>query len=467
MDTDYAEFRKEPPPVTGDKFVPGWGQDHNVQTRLPSGGMLSFNTSTLDIADFDAMRVNPQINSSLNLMKVMLHRVPWRLEAPEKYRKTIEDNLKDMWPELVSAACPALWAGHSPIVLEYENDFNGRIALAKCKDLHPGSVTINWKEVEGWRPPGAESAPKIKVYDGINLPGQGAIPAINTLWYPLMMQAGNYHGTSLLRSAYVPWFLSNIVHLYNNRYLERFGEPVVVARAPLDERRQDPDDETKSVSGLQVAESVMASIRNRASVALPNDHDPESGHYDYTLEYLEGQLRGVDFERYLTRLDEEMSLAVFTPLLLYRTADVGSYNLGETHMRVFLWSVNHLIDDFLRYVNRYVVRRLVDVNFGPTRRNEVKIRSHHLGTEAEATLRQMITALIQRGDYDVNEEDLSLALSVDVTRNEMPVSDRAQQVLQREQFDHQTERDDATADREVAAAEAASNASNVEEPSPA
>jgi hypothetical protein len=51
-------------------------------------------------------------------------------------------------------------------------------------------------------------------------------------------------------------------------------------------------------------------------------------------------MRGADFERYMTRLDEEMSIGLFTPILLLRTADVGSYNLGQGHMQIYLWMLN-------------------------------------------------------------------------------------------------------------------------------
>jgi hypothetical protein len=49
------------------------------------------------------------------------------------------------------------------------------------------------------------------------------------------MQNGDYYGKKLLRPAFTSWFFSMLVHLFANRYYERFGEPTPVGRAPFDD----------------------------------------------------------------------------------------------------------------------------------------------------------------------------------------------------------------------------------------
>ena len=157
------------------------------------------------------------------------------------------------------------------------------------------------------------------------------VPPENCFWYALLMESGDHYGRKLLKPAFPSWFFSQIIHLYVNRYFERFGEPIPVGRAPFDAEIDDGSGGT--ISGKAAMENVLEGIRNRAIVTLPSDrtNNPQGGKtdYEFTIEYLESQMRGADFERYLQRLDEEMSLGIFTPVLLYRTADALGMIEGE------------------------------------------------------------------------------------------------------------------------------------------
>ena len=113
--------------------------------------------------------------------------------------------------------------------------------IDKFKDLPPEVCSVNWKSVDGWVPPNEpwRVPPKIKIYDGFKQfhygrtlgesgaggTGSWPIPVDNTLWYPLMMENGDFYGRKLLRPAFPAWFFSNLMHLFSNRYYERFGEP--------------------------------------------------------------------------------------------------------------------------------------------------------------------------------------------------------------------------------------------------
>lgn len=414
-----SAYTKADPPKLGEKFGAGWAGEGKIRMQLPGGGMLLFDLDRLTLQDFRAMRNHYQINISLSLLSFMVHQVPWRIEGgDEKARAFVEDNMREVWTRMVRAISPAFWAGYAPVILQFENDrSDGKIRITKFKDVEPEWACVNWKNVDGYAPPGAVK-PKIKVFDGMNIIGQqGPIPPENVLWYPLLMEAGDHYGRKLLKPAFPSWFFSQIIHLYVNRYFERFGEPVPIGRAPFD--RNEPDGQGGTVNGKEVMENILSAMRSRASVVLPNDKiiDSVSGgkqDYEYQIEYLESQMRGADFERYLSRLDEEMSLGIFTPVLLYRTADVGSYNLGEAHERMFLIMTNSLIGDLAEYINRYVINRLVDFNFGPNARKGIRLVPHMMGNQAQATLAQLAAGLIQGGYAipDLRELGLSIGLTL-------------------------------------------------------
>lgn len=414
----------------GDQYAPWAGRDVSYVT-LPGGAMLQFDLSRLTMADFRAMRDHYQLNASLTVLTFVLHSIDWHIKCEDQeIADMIEGNMRRIWTRLIRALAQAFWAGYSPNVLNFENDVHdGYVIIDKIKDLVPEECKVNWKKVDGWAPPGS-IAPKLYQYDGIIHAPMGihrdgvtvttggakpiTIPPENTLWYPLLMENGDYYGRKLLRPAFPAWYFSQIIHLFANRYYERFGEPVPIGRSNFDDVVDTGNGTT--IDGKTAMENILTSLRNRSVVVLPSDRDPVTKEYDYDIEYLESQMRGADFERYMSRLDEEMSLAVFTPILLFRTANVGSYNLGQAHLRIFLWMLNHVAGDLKYFLQRYVVDRLHDINFGPKApRAEWVYRN--LGKDDPQLYAQLMQALVSGGQAMPDLDELGTAIGL--TLNEV------------------------------------------------
>lgn len=405
-----------PKPVMGDAFV-NWSGVSNL-LELPGGGAVAFDTSKLTMAHFRMMREHYQIGSSLHVLTFMLHQLDWHIECEDpKVQAWCEANLREVWTRLVRSMSSAFWAGYSANACEWENDLGGRsLRLNKVKDLVPEECEVNWKYVEG-APTGDNSIrPKIPVFDGIRQRGSmNKVPVTNAFWYPLLMENNDYGGRKLLRTAFQPWFFSSLIHLYQNKYFERFGEPVPIGRAPYNDKVKVGD---KTMYGHDLMAGVISSIRSRSAVVLPNSRSREGlndqPEYDYQVEYLESQMRGADFERYLTRLDEEMSLALFTPLLLLRTADSGGFNQGVAHTQIYLWMLNAIGGDWKEYIDKYILRNMAVYNFGP-RAKLPQIRFRKLGTAQQETLRSIVQALISKDKVmpDVRELGEHLGISLE------------------------------------------------------
>ena len=405
-------FRKAAPPKTGPAFGDWSGRELSPYFNLPGGAILQFDLSRLTLADFRAMRQHYQINISQSLLMFSVHQIDWFIECEDpRIREAVEENLREVWTRLVRALSQAFWAGYSPIALEYENDpISSRIKVTKFKDLIPEECSVHWKKVPGYAPPG-HVKPNRYIYDGINQgTGTYPIPPENSLWYPMLMENGDMWGRQLLKPAFPSWFFSQLIHLFANRYFERFGEPLPVGRAPFDDD-VDMGDGTMQ-SGRQVMETIVSQIRNRAAVILPSDRTPggsgDKNDYEYSIDYLESQMRGADFERYLTRLDEEMALALFTPILLFRTADVGSYNLGQAHEKSYQFALNTIVSDMKEYIDRYVIDRLVDFNFSP-KAPRARFHFRKLGKDKDETLRAIIQGAIQQEFIAPDIEELGIA----------------------------------------------------------
>lgn len=408
-----VQMKKDPPPKTGNAFAPWAGRDIE-HMALPGGGLVQFDLSKLRLEDYRQMRDHYQVNSSLAVLSFMQHQSDWHIECEDKrIADACEAQMRDIWTSLNRSMGTANWAGYSPNALDWENDLLLReVRITKIKDLVPEECMVNWKEEEGWAPAG-RPRPKYKVYDGIKYEPQRGwpVPTENSFWYPLLMENGDYYGKKLLRPAFQSWFFSILIHLFANRYFERFGEPTPIGRAPFDEEVDMVDPRTgtqKKVRGNEYLLGILQQLRNRSVVVLPNDRTQVSDNrmeFDYEIEYLESQMRGADFERYLTRLDEEISLGLFTPILLLRTADVGSYNLGVGHMQVYLWMLNAMNDDRAQYINKYILRKFTNYNFSP-KAPSPKIIFRKMGNTDTDLIKQLLVALVSGNKADINLEEL-------------------------------------------------------------
>lgn len=258
--------------------------------------------------------------------------------------------------------------------------------------------SVDLAEVTSVEPVGEQPVASIQTSCGTFITG-GALTH-NSLWYPLLMENGDWYGRKLLRPAFIPWFFSNLIHLFANRYFERFGEPLPIGRAPFDDQ---VEVNGKVLTGRDAMNQILADLRSRSVVTLPSEREPERGNYEYDVEYLESQMRGADWERYLTRLDEEISLGLFTPILMLRTADVGSYNLGVNHMQVWMWMLNALAGDIKMYMDRYIVERIKAFNYGPNA-PRATWEYRKMGKSNEETMRTIVAAMF--GDGKVGVKDL-------------------------------------------------------------
>lgn len=405
--------KKTPAPTTGDKFGQWGGPNAATQAMtLPGGGILQFNLDGLELGDFRQMRDHYQISSSLSVLMFLMHQIEFKVKCSDKKQEEFyNEQINSIWTPLVRSLSTAFWAGFSPNILNWDNNVSGgRVELTKIKDLLPENSMVNWKKQDG------AGTTKISVYDGIKeVMGAKPIPVDNTFWYPLLMENGNYAGRKLLRSAFQPWFFSQLLHLFANRYYERFGEPTPVGRAPYDD---DIKFQGTLMSGNQAMEQILNQLRNRSVVVLPNDKTPFGDEttidYDYQIEYLESQMRGADFERYMTRLDEEMSLALFTPILLMRTADVGSYNLGTQHSIIYQWILNAIAGDWKFYIDWYILRPMRNFNFGTNApRPEMVFR--RMGAQNQDVINNIVTTLIAGGQAKPNFEQLGEMAGLELT----------------------------------------------------
>lgn len=411
--------------------IGGWSNLNLIKAELlPAQNNLQFDTSKLRLSDYRMMRDHYQINSSLSLLTFMVHQAKWNIKCEDKkVADHVEFNLRKIWTRLVRAMSVAFWSGYSPNALQWENDSHvGKVMLTKIKDLLPEECSPRWKKTKlvggqrlgtdiDWQDQTGKLNGKGqgRIFDGIKQAGYADIPVENSFWYPVLQESGNMYGKKLLNAAFQPWFFSLLMHMFANRYYERFGEPAIIARAPYDEDVIINGNPVKSNVLMQHFGSV---VRSGAVAVLPSDKiqsgmDNDSD-YEYTLEYLESQMRGADFERYIHILDQEMSLATFTPVLMTQTGDGGSFNLGVTHTQMYFRQINAILADMKEYIDRYILEPMALYNFGDNvKRPEIQFRD--LGGTDPETIRAIVSALIGSGKYNIQFDPTELGQELGMT----------------------------------------------------
>lgn len=414
-----SEFAKTKPPKLGNSYGSWAGRDYSI-FELPGGSFLQFDLSKLRLSDFRQMLTHYQINSSLSMLAFMQHQSNWKiLHSQSKVRDLLTENLTDMWTQLIRMRSQANWAGFSPSALEWDNyEFGQRptTRVTKIKDFLPEECLVHWKDVPLFAPPG-QIPEKEKIYDGIDKFGsRNPIPIPNSFWYPLLMENGNYYGRKLLRAVYTSYFFSQLIHLYANRYYERFGEPTPIGRAPFDDNIEVKG---QSIAGSELMLNMLQNLRSRGVVLLPSDKVPDGGssnmsHYEYDIDYLESQMRGADFERMLTRYDQEMSLGTFTPLLLQQTADVGSYNLGGLHFQMYLMTQNAMNNDFAMYLNKYFLYPIIKYNFSQST-EPARIVFERQDNQKLEIAKMIIQAKLSNGTMGIDVDEVGQAVGLTLT----------------------------------------------------
>lgn len=433
--SDYAKpkVKSKKSPKIGE-LITSFGEDAKGMPLLTATARnnLQWDTSRLVLSDYRLMRDHYQVNSSLSLLTFMLHQSQFTVECKnKKVADHCEMNLRRVWTRLVRALSQAFWAGYSPNALQWENDeHEGKVMLTKIKDLRPEQCSPRWKKVGGIGKVANDpdeiidnagnrisNNGKAKIFDGIKQIGYESIPVENSFWYSLIQENGNMYGKKLLNAAFQPWFFSLLIHMYSNRYFERFGEPVIIARAPYDDVVD--VEGMGNIRGNDLMRRFTHMVRNGAAPVLPNSLQQtgisNGDKYEYDMEYLESQMRGADFERYLERLDQEISLALFTPVLMTSTGSGGgSFNLGLTHANSYYHQLNAILGDWKEYIDNYILQPMARYNFGD-KVDRVEIKFRRLGGTDPETLRMVFSTLVSQNKVmpDLVEMGQELGLTLE------------------------------------------------------
>jgi hypothetical protein len=319
------------------------------------------------------MRRHHQVASCLLVQSLPLVRADWSIECDDDaVRETLTAAYSGIAFDVHRSMTRALWAGFSPNTLtwSYRDDVKG-IYPTEIRDLDPRTC----------RPLVDDAG----TFDGFEQTGDQMDPIdpLYSLWITEGYESGNYYGRSLLTAALDPWADFAAIRAFHARYLERFGEPVVLCRAPAGKSIANRAEIEAAVAGgatppepiivdnLATALTTGQELRHHSVVALPSTllfgADGKPTGFAWNLEFLEAKAGGgTDFLAATDATDRRIARAMFVPdLLSQNDGNTGSNALGQTHKDVWSDSVEGRLDDYSRQITRQLLDPSRVLNFGP------------------------------------------------------------------------------------------------------
>lgn len=173
------------------------------------------------------------------------------------------------------------------------------------------------------------------------------IPAQKSLRFTLDQEGNNFEGISLLRAAYRPWIINDVMYKVLNVGFEKQGLGILSGTV---KGNVDPGDITDFKTALKRVQA------NEEAYLLLKEGIEAS--------FLEGKIQGDKMLSYIRHNDEKIADCVLGGFLERgKEKSGGSHNLVETTSELFLKGVEVKAVQVQEVINNYAIKELVDYNF--------------------------------------------------------------------------------------------------------
>lgn len=372
-------------------------------------------------AAYDEMRRNdPDVAAVLSAIEYVIHSIDWTvapggtaqadIDAANFLRECMEDmNLS--WHDFISDICsmfPFGWAmfelvwkqrnGSLPAEGEIDSLYNdGRIGWGKVA-LRGQESLSRWEfdekgEIKGMHQRVIWSDTRGKA------PHDVFIPIEKCVLFRVKREKNNPEGWSILRPAYRPYFIKKNIEEIEVQGAEKDMVGTLTIRLPAN-----ADSDDKEVA-MRILEDYHSG--DQTGLLLPRTvNDPELTDLDWQAELLKSPgSKMVDTDKIINRCSvmiTRTSLAQF--LTLGQNKAGGSRALGESMMDLFQVSVNGHLDNIEGTINRFMVRRLFEMNEFP---GMTRMPTIQHGNTGEMTLKDLIDSVtkLHNTGFPLNDPD--------------------------------------------------------------
>lgn len=300
-----------------------------------------------NIKIYNKMLRDPGISFPLHMLKLPLSRARLTYTNPDRdIQRFVEENLKELHYTIHYDALTALDYGYSAFERRFQHK-NGLIYYKEFIHLDPEYI---WIRVD----------PKTYKYDGLRQRvsmKQVDIPAAKTFVMIHEFHFSKMYGRAQIDYAYVPWLLDKEFYRYHGVALQEFGLPTLLGRAPDGKRRVlMPDGKVKDISNIEFMQMLGQTVRSDSVIVLPSGED-------FSLGSLFEKKIGWDYNKDHEFLDLKKSLAILLPPELWHPGTTGSYAKSRIQSFWFEQSIGGLLDELKRFVEKYIIKPIVLMNF--------------------------------------------------------------------------------------------------------
>ena len=378
----------------------------------------NYNPETITIDTFIKMKKNPQLGAGLKIIKFPIIGQHWAAESEDKdIADFINQIMRPLWANLISSSLTAIEFGFSAHEIVYQLEtiknlhrdqtqdiYTKAVVPKKFKSLYPEHIIMKLDDKENFDG-------MIQTYGGqrIVIPSEKSFVFTNDKGESF----GNLYGTSRLVACYEVWYWWVSVITFMLRYFERKGTPPVIVRFPSGKTKD-------GTNHADIAFSLGKALLSESVVAMTSSTYPDSKEKKWDLSYLLDDKRGDMFMNALTNLEAKMLRGMFVPERVFTqdtTSKAGSYALSKVHADMFMLGEEALIVDLENQINKYIVARLVDYNFG-RKAPECFIRIERITDARKAFLKEVFMSMVKTGNAIPAVKEIAEVIGVPVDENQ-------------------------------------------------
>lgn len=316
----------------------------------------TYNPDTIQIETYRKMTFDAQISAGMTVLKLPVQNAIWHIKSDnEEINEFIESNFKMWWDLFMTSALTALDYGYAAFEKRWEL-VDGAYIYKHPLDLLPESITILQNKDTGDFE-GLKQKQSYQDKDTVTIPANKSFVFTNKKGESF----GNLYGISRLKAAYRFWYAARYNYDFANTFFETFSSPLVKGFAPKGSTdiRNAAGTKTGEINNIDAMMEIIKNMRLRSAAALPWSPDKR-----WDIEFMEAKRTGGDFVEYIRYLDLMKIRAIFVPdLVLGQGGERGSYALGKVHMRMFLKTVDGVLNSLKFHIDRYLIPQLVEYNF--------------------------------------------------------------------------------------------------------
>ena len=320
-----------------------------------------------------------------------------------------------VWRQFLGDLLLAMRYGHMVHEAVYGIDVDGRICLTKLAPRHPRSIDFWYIDTDG-TPLGITQ--NVPTFTGPKLPAPtqiGGTPgwvkwelhtidAERLVIHSFDADAGDILGRSMFHAMWRPWFAKDQMQRFQLIAADRHSSLIPIVH-------HDGSDPEKA---LALARGLRSGEDSGAEVPL-----------DWVVEML-GSDPVMDLLPWVRFFNEEIAGAAMA-MMLTLGHDSGARSLGDTFVSLFTQSLDQVVSGVEHTVTEQVIRRLVELNWGPDEPYPVLVGDTIQSDSAAvvASIKSLVDAGIVTPDQGLEDQTRR--------RLRMPPADQMRTAAEREQ----------------------------------